>query len=174
MGENGGANYIVVAVDRIGAPNDRNTCITATGIDGGPIVVIGHPQPVVNRRVFIAIWKRATAVENTAQSIPAHILCSDLRNLTLNHLTHFLLQGQGFEQFSGSCLRTSALVHPRVSGRLWLRAAGQRQPHNSCGGKACSTYYIHHYCCHQNCCFIDSASNPLYPHVSLFPRHAPA
>ena len=57
VGENGGANYIVVAVDRIGAPNDRNTCITATGIDGGPIVVIGHPQPVVDRRVFIAIWK---------------------------------------------------------------------------------------------------------------------
>ena len=174
VGENGGANYIVVAVDRIGAPNDRNTCVTATGIDGGPIVVIGHPQPVVDRRVFIAIWKRTTAVEDAAQAVPPHILWRDLRNLTLDHLTHFLLQGHGFQQIGGGCLGTSALVRTRAGSRLWIRAAGECQPHNRSRGKACGTNYVHHYCYNQIRCNRVSAPKPLYPHSSLFPRSHPA
>ena len=101
--KNRGANDIVVAMDGIGTPYDRDARVALRRIDGGLVVAVRKIQPTLHRGILVLVGKRTTAVQHATQTIFADIIRCDVLNLALNHLGDFLLKGQRGDQ----CLNTS-------------------------------------------------------------------
>jgi hypothetical protein len=89
--KDGGAEYVGVAVNGVGSPDDRNRHTAVRGIHRRFPEGIGQRQPVVHRGPSLAIRLHAAAVEDRAETVLANILWFEMTDFALNHLSDLVL-----------------------------------------------------------------------------------
>ena len=93
VGEQGRTEHVVVSVDRVGRPRERDTEPTAlVGPLAGPVVGIGGLGPVGRGRVLVVARERAAAVQDRAQPVLGDLVGRHLPEVGLDHLPDLLLE----------------------------------------------------------------------------------
>ncbi len=83
---------VVVAVDRIGAPEDRNPCPAPAGVDAGFIELVRQRKPGLRRGVVVAARRGIAAIQYRTQIVSGGLCGCDRRDIGLDDLTDLLLQ----------------------------------------------------------------------------------
>ena len=112
--------HVVVAVNRIRAPNDRDRRCAPRGVDRGFIEAIGQRHPVRDAGMFVISRKGTAAVQNGSQPIDSHVFRRDVANVRLHHLCDLLLEREPAQQVG------DAGLDPRIS----RHRACYRRPNN--------------------------------------------
>src|SRR5260370_35389779 len=76
----GRAEYIVVAMYRVGSPYHGNRRRASLGVHGRVIVAIYQPDPIGDRCMFVVTGKRASAIQNGSQPVCFNSLRSHRSN----------------------------------------------------------------------------------------------
>ena len=114
------SEHVVVAVNRIRAPNDWDRRCAPRGVDRGVIEAIGQRYPVRDAGVFVISRKGTAAIQNGSQPIDSHVFRRHVANVRLHHLCDLLLEREPAQQLG------DAGLDPRIS----RHRACYRRPNN--------------------------------------------
>ena len=132
------ADDVVVTMNRIDAPKNRNRMTAATRIHRRFIECIGRFEPLRRRRQIVAIRTGVAADENRTQSILAHIIRCHAAQIGLNDLPDFLFDAQRTDELIESRLdravvdRGSLRLRPEL--RMHLARSSRARVGNRCSG----------------------------------------
>ena len=107
--EQGGAEHVVVAVHRVGAPDHRDLHLRIGG-HRGVAITVGQGEPVADAGVLVLPRPGTAAVEHRADVVLLHLRRRDRLDFGLGHLADLLRQRHAGHD------RAHALFQRRVGG----------------------------------------------------------
>ena len=124
VGEERGTGNVVVAVDCVRAPQQRQG--NRGGGDRGVIEPVCEPQPLTRCRELVVAGRGVAAVEDGTEGIVPQIIRSDAADISLDKLTYLLRRRQAGEQSLHAGLELRIGRQGRVQLRPALRMDGGR------------------------------------------------